>query len=73
MPNPHNQVEQIAIIRGVSPEDAVAVTEVFYDAGFDAVEVPLNSPSPLESIRRMIAICSTWLCGLGMLNQWRES
>ena len=44
-------VEQIAIIRGVEPSDAVAVTEVFYNSGFDTVEVPLNSPSPFESIR----------------------
>jgi len=51
MTNTNRQVEQIAIIRGVPPEDSVAVTEVFFQAGFDAVEVPLNSPSPMESIR----------------------
>lgn len=46
-------VKQVAIIRGVDPGEAVAVTQAFYESGFDVVEVPLNSPRPLESIRRM--------------------
>ena len=46
-------IRQIAIIRGVEPEQAVEVTRVFGESGFDVVEVPLNSPKPLESIRRM--------------------
>ena len=46
-------VKQIAIIRGVEPDQAVEVTRVFGASGFDVVEVPLNSPQPLESIRRM--------------------
>lgn len=45
----------VAILRGVTPADAVAVAEVIFDAGFDAVEVPYNSPDPLESIRRIRA------------------
>jgi len=40
----------VAIIRGVTPEEAVAHGEALYAAGLRAVEVPLNSPSPLESI-----------------------
>ena len=43
----------IAILRGVSPEDAVDVASVLADAGFRVIEVPLNSPSPLVSIERM--------------------
>lgn len=50
-------IKQIAIIRGVDPEDAVGVTEAFFASGFDVVEVPLNSPRPLESIRRMADQC----------------
>ena len=46
-------IRQIAIIRGVEPHDAVAVTDAFQASGFDAVEVPLNSPDPLASIRMM--------------------
>ncbi|MFD6448741.1 2-dehydro-3-deoxy-6-phosphogalactonate aldolase [Promicromonospora sp. NPDC060204] len=45
----------IAILRGVPPADAVAVAEAVFEAGFDAVEVPLNSPDPLESVRRIRA------------------
>jgi 2-dehydro-3-deoxyphosphogalactonate aldolase len=45
----------VAILRGVTPADAVAVAEAVFAAGFDAVEVPLNSPDPLESVRRIRA------------------
>jgi 2-dehydro-3-deoxyphosphogalactonate aldolase len=45
----------VAILRGVPPADAVAVAEAAFAAGFDAVEVPYNSPDPLESIRRIRA------------------
>ena len=45
----------VAILRGVTPADAVAVAEAVFAAGFDAVEVPYNSPDPLESIRRIRA------------------
>ncbi|MBN6775189.1 MULTISPECIES: 2-dehydro-3-deoxy-6-phosphogalactonate aldolase [Pseudomonas] len=40
----------IAILRGLQPQDAAAVGEVLYAAGFRVIEVPLNSPSPYESI-----------------------
>lgn len=43
----------IAILRGLEPENAVAVGEAVVAAGFVCLEVPLNSPSPLESIRRL--------------------
>ncbi|WP_434577839.1 2-dehydro-3-deoxy-6-phosphogalactonate aldolase [Pseudomonas sp. Z5-35] len=41
----------IAILRGLRPEEAAAVGEVLYSAGFRVIEVPLNSPEPYESIR----------------------
>lgn len=41
----------VAIIRGVKPEEAVAVGEALFSAGIRILEVPLNSPDPLESIR----------------------
>ncbi len=41
----------VAIIRGVTPGEAVAVGEALYDEGIRIIEVPLNSPEPLESIR----------------------
>ena len=40
----------IAILRGVRPDEAVAIGRALVDAGFRAIEVPLNSPEPLESI-----------------------
>lgn len=40
----------VAILRGLSPEDAVPVGRVLVDAGFRILEVPLNSPDPLASI-----------------------
>jgi 2-dehydro-3-deoxyphosphogalactonate aldolase len=43
----------IAILRGVRPGEVVAVGEVLFDAGFRVIEVPLNSPEPLESIARL--------------------
>ena len=43
----------IAILRGIDPDEAVAVAEALVEAGIDRIEVPLNSPSPLVSIERM--------------------
>jgi 2-dehydro-3-deoxyphosphogalactonate aldolase len=45
----------VAIIRGVAPEEAEAIGQAIYDAGIRIIEVPLNSPRPLESIRRLAA------------------
>jgi 2-dehydro-3-deoxyphosphogalactonate aldolase len=45
----------VAILRGVDPDTVVAVGTVLVDAGFRIIEVPLNSPAPLESIRRLAA------------------
>ena len=44
----------IAILRGIKPEEATPVAKVLIDAGFRIIEVPLNSPNPIESIRRMV-------------------
>ncbi|MFT4297364.1 MAG: 2-dehydro-3-deoxy-6-phosphogalactonate aldolase [Micropruina sp.] len=43
----------IAILRGVTPADVLDIATAIFDAGFNAVEVPLNSPEPFESIRRL--------------------
>ena len=40
----------IAILRGVSPEEAEAVCEALLEAGLTTIEIPLNSPRPLQSI-----------------------
>ncbi|MTH78186.1 2-dehydro-3-deoxy-6-phosphogalactonate aldolase [Paracoccus aestuariivivens] len=43
----------IAILRGLTPADALDVGQALIDSGIDRIEVPLNSPDPLESIRLM--------------------
>ncbi|OAZ99532.1 2-dehydro-3-deoxy-6-phosphogalactonate aldolase [Halomonas sp. G11] len=43
----------IGILRGVTPNDAVAVGGALLEAGITQIEVPLNSPDPLTSIQRL--------------------
>jgi 2-dehydro-3-deoxyphosphogalactonate aldolase len=40
----------VAILRGITPEDAGAIGTTLFEAGFRVIEVPLNSPRPQESI-----------------------
>ena len=41
----------VAIVRGIRPVEVLDHTQSLFDAGIRSVEVPLNSPEPLESIR----------------------
>lgn len=43
----------VAIIRGVTPDEVEAIGEAILSGGIRIIEVPLNSPDPLESIRRL--------------------
>ena len=43
----------VAILRGVRPDEVEAIGEALVEAGFTLIEVPLNSPDPLSSIRRL--------------------
>jgi len=43
----------VAIIRGVTPDEAVAIGEAIYEGGIRIIEVPLNSPDPLKSIEKL--------------------
>lgn len=45
----------IAILRGLAPENARPVSDILFDTGFRIIEVPLNSPDPLESITQIVA------------------
>lgn len=43
----------IAILRGVRPDEVEQIGEALVEAGFTIIEVPLNSPQPLDSIARL--------------------
>jgi 2-dehydro-3-deoxyphosphogalactonate aldolase len=43
----------VAIVRGVRPDEILAHAEALFEAGVRGVEVPLNSPNPLDSIRQL--------------------
>ena len=45
----------IAILRGVRPDEVVAIGEELVAAGFTLIEVPMNSPDPLDSVARLAA------------------
>ena len=46
----------IAILRGVKPDEAVAIGHALVEAGIDRIEVPLNSPDPLQSIAALASV-----------------
>jgi 2-dehydro-3-deoxyphosphogalactonate aldolase len=43
----------IAILRGITPDEIIAVGDALISAGIRIIEIPLNSPDPFESIRRL--------------------
>lgn len=46
--------EIIAILRGITPAEAVEIANTLVDAGINRIEVPLNSPEPFDSIGKML-------------------
>jgi len=59
----------VAILRGLTPEEAPAVGRVLIDAGFRLLEVPLNRPGALACIRLLadMAPPEVWVGGGTML------
>ena len=52
------QCPLIAILRGVRPGEVEAIADALIDAGFTLIEVPMNSPDPLESVARLARRCA---------------
>ena len=56
----------VAILRGVTPSEVANIGRVLYETGFRIIEVPLNSPQPLDSIRALrAALPADCLVGAG--------
>ena len=56
----------VAILRGLKPDEAVAIGRAVFEAGIEAIEVPLNSPDPFVSIASIVeALPTTALVGAG--------
>lgn len=70
--NPHEKFSAalaalplVAILRGLRPEEAAGVGTALVDAGFRLIEVPLNSPQPLQSIATLASQLPQALVGAG--------
>lgn len=48
-----SDIPVVAIIRGVRPDEVVEIGQAIYQAGIGVIEVPLNSPQPFDSIKRL--------------------
>ncbi|TPK90215.1 2-dehydro-3-deoxy-6-phosphogalactonate aldolase [Mesorhizobium sp. B2-4-17] len=56
----------VAILRGLRPTEAIAMGQALFDAGIEAIEVPLNSPEPFASIASIVeALPKSALVGAG--------
>ena len=55
-PWPALRRHMVAILRGITPADIVAVGTALIEAGFEAIEVPLNSPDALVSIAELVRL-----------------
>jgi 2-dehydro-3-deoxyphosphogalactonate aldolase len=43
----------VAILRGIKPAELAAIADVLIEAGFEAIEIPLNSPDAFRSIETL--------------------
>ena len=60
----------VAILRGVKPQEAVAIGASLVEAGFRLIEVPLNSPDPFSSIAALRqALPAKVLVGAGTVRE----
>ena len=59
------QLPLIAILRGLLPSEATSIGQVLTDCSWPLIEVPLNSPQPLDSIAALLASQPGALIGAG--------
>lgn len=63
---PKMKRDLVAILRGVKSDEIIAIGEALAEAGFEAIEIPLNSPDPFRSIEALAkALPDTILVGAG--------
>jgi len=55
----------IAILRGLTPAEAMPIGQALVSTGWTLIEVPLNSPQPLDSIAAMVSAFPQALIGAG--------
>jgi len=64
IPWPELKRPLIAILRGIRPDEAAPVAAALIEAGFEAIEIPLNSPDPFVSIEK-VATLAPGYCVIG--------
>ncbi|PSJ62207.1 2-dehydro-3-deoxy-6-phosphogalactonate aldolase [Pseudaminobacter soli (ex Li et al. 2025)] len=55
----------VAILRGLKPNEAAGIGSAVFEAGIEAIEVPLNSPEPFASIETLARLLPDALVGAG--------
>ncbi len=70
--NPHQKFSKglqtlplVAILRGLQPAEALPVGQALLSTGWTLIEIPLNSPQPLDSIAAMAGAFPQALIGAG--------
>lgn len=66
------QLPLVAILRGIEPPQAAAVGHALDEAGWRVIEVPLNSPQPLQSIAALAQAFPHRVIGAGTVLEVRQ-